>query len=321
MNPLVMAVFGGTVTFTLLAIVFFVVRRSSRTSTRLFESLGGEIGTSVPSGGVATDNYPRPDPFPGLSEALEETRWWQDLQLLVLRAGLLLRPSEALAIAAVTAAVGIAIGWFLTHELLVALIAGTLALGGLYVYLTHLVARRQAALSTQLPNALDMLSSGLRSGHSLNRSLRIVATQSRPPLADEAHHVLQDIAVGVSTSDAFDLLVTRTNCYDLELVVAAIQTHLKLGGNLAEVLDNISGVIRERVRLQREIDAATSEGRLSASILVALPFVMAILVSIINPGYLEPLIVDQAGRILLIGAGVLMVIGIIVLKNMVEIDF
>jgi tight adherence protein B len=104
-------------------------------------------------------------------------------------------------------------------------------------------------------------------------------------------------------------------------MVAAIQTQQKLGGNLAEVLDNITNVIRERVKLQREIDAATSEGRLSAIILVAMPFVMAIAVSIISPGYLDPLFEEQVGRMLLVGALMLMVIGIIVIKNLIEIDF
>ncbi|MGI5819706.1 MAG: type II secretion system F family protein [Armatimonadota bacterium] len=321
MSPFVMAVFGGTITFTLVTIALFALARASGASQRLAESTargsGGGAGTSI----AHPREDLRADVWPGLSEKLEETRLWQDLQLLVLRAGLLLRPSEALVIGGAAAVLGVAIGWFATGTGLLAFLGGALAVGALYLYLMQMAARRQAQLTSQLPNALDMLSSGLRSGHALTRSLRIVATQSRSPMSDEIEHVLQDINVGVSTPDAFDLLVARTKSYDIELVVAAIQTQLKLGGNLAEVLDNIASVIRERVRLQREIDAATSEGRLSATILVAMPFVMAMLISVISPGYLEPLFTEAAGKMMMIAAGVLMVIGIIVIKNLIEIDF
>lgn len=320
MSMLVMALAGGTIAFTFVAIALTQMARASGASQRLLESTdhssaGPAVGTAHP------DDFLRPDFLPGLSQRLEATRFWQDLQLLVLRAGLLLRPSEALLIGAAGGGVGVAIGWFGTGNGVMALLAGVLAVSALYLYLTNLASRRQAQLAGQLPNALDMLSSGLRAGHALTRSLRIVATQSRSPMSDEVEHILQDINVGVSTPDALSLFVSRTRSYDVELVVAAIQTQLKLGGNLAEVLDNISGVIRERVRLQREIDAATSEGRLSAIILVAMPFVMAILISIISPGYMDPLFEEPAGRMMLVGAGILMAIGIVVIKNLIEIDF
>ncbi len=319
MNPLVVAVVGGLATFGLLAVALVAVARSAG-SERLLAG-AGESGRSTNPTVAVLDHRVRPDMWPSLSERLDRTRFWNDLQLLVLRAGLLLRPSEALVIAVATAAIGTIIGWFATREILLSLLVGALAVGALYLYLLHLASQRQAKLTSQLPNALDMLSSGLRAGHALTRSFRIVASQSRPPMSEEVGHILQDINVGVSTPDALDLLVMRTRSYDIELMVAAIQTQQKLGGNLAEVLDNITNVIRERVKLQREIDAATSEGRLSAIILVAMPFVMAIAVSIISPGYLDPLFEEQVGRMLLVGALMLMVIGIIVIKNLIEIDF
>jgi len=318
-NPLVLAVVGGLAAFGLLAIALVAVARSAG-SERLLAGAGQADRANNPAVAVL-DHRLRPDPWPSLSENLEQTRFWNDLQLLVLRAGLLLRPSEALVIGVATAAVGTIIGWFATREALLSLLVGMLAVGGLYLYLLRLASQRQAKLTSQLPNALDMLASGLRSGHALTRSLRIVASQSRPPMSEEVGHILQDINVGVSTPDALDLFVMRTRSYDIELVVAAIQTQQKLGGNLAEVLDNITNVIRERVKLQREIDAATSEGRLSAVILVAMPFVMAIAVSIISPGYLDPLFQEQVGKMMLVGALMLMAIGIIVIKNLIEIDF
>lgn len=321
MNPFVFAIIGGAMTFMLAAIALLALARSAEANGRLFGGMGADARSTPAASAVPPTDTLRPDLWPGLSERLQETRFWRDIQLLVLRAGLLLRPSEALLIGLAAAITGTTIGWFATGNALMALLIGTIVVGILYMYLTLLATRRQALLVNQLPNALDMLASGLRSGHALTRSLRIVATQSRPPLSDEVEHILQDINVGVSTPEALSLLVARTGSYDVELVVAAIQTQLKLGGNLAEVLDNITNVIRERVRLQREIDAATSDGRLSAMILIAMPFAMAIIISIINPDYLDPLFQEAAGRMMLIGAGFLMLFGIIVIKNLIKIDF
>jgi len=132
--------------------------------------------------------------------------------------------------------------------------------------------------------------------------------------------VLQEIQVGISVSEALDGLLARTDSYDLELMVSAIQTQLTMGGNLSEVLDKIAGMIRERVRLQGEINAATSEGRMSAGILVAMPIIMAVIISVVNPGYLDPLFEERLGIMMLIGAGLLMVTGMVIIKKLLDID-
>lgn len=319
MDPVLIALLGGTVTFALLSVALVAVARA-QPSARLSELSGGrQDGRRSTMVNVGSDL--RPDLFPRLSDRLAETRFWQDLQLLVLRAGLLLRPSEALVAGAAAGLAAMAIGWLLTVNWAWTLLAGALGIAAAYTYLKVLASRRQSQLMNQLPHALDMLASGLRSGHALTRSLRIVESQCGRPMSEEVGHVLQDIRVGVSTSEALRLFVSRTDSYDIELVVAAIQIHLKLGGNLAEVLDNISEVIRERVRLKGEIDAATSEGRLSASILIAMPFAMALFISVMNPGYLTPLVQEPAGRAMLLGAAIMMLIGIIIIRKLIEIDF
>ena len=166
-------------------------------------------------------------------------------------------------------------------------------------------ARRQAALTSQLPDALDMLGSALRSGYALTRGFQVVSSQMHPPISEEFERVLQDVQVGISVSEALDGLLLRTDSYDLELVVAAMQTQLTMGGNLSEVLDKIAHMIRERVRLQGEINAATSEGRMSAGILIAMPIVMCIAISAVNPHYLDPLFSERLGIMMLMGAGML----------------
>ncbi len=321
MNPVVLAIIGGAIVFGLILVLLLAFASSSAASERLAES-GGGIGGSTAAGDQITSSRPenRSDPLPALSEALKQTEFWDNIQLKLLQAGLLLRPSEAVIITFVCMIAGLALGWIVTGQPIMGVITGGLGLAAPYMYMGQRAAKRQAALTSQLPDALDMLSSALRSGYALTRGFQVVASQMHPPIAEEFERVLQEVQVGISVTDALDDLLARTDSYDLELVVAAMQTQLTMGGNLAEVLDNIATMIRERVRLQGEINAATSEGRLSAGILVAMPIVMAIVISMISPGYLDPLFTERMGIMMLIGAGLLMVTGIIVIKQLIEID-
>ncbi len=150
--------------------------------------------------------------------------------------------------------------------------------------------------------------------------MQLIASQMHPPISEEFFRVVEEVQFGASVSEALDNLIDRTRDYDLELVVAAVQTQLEIGGNLAEILDNIGGMIRERVKLSGEIAAATAEGRMSAGILLALPFGIAFVMNITNPGYMTPLFTTHLGHILLLIGLALMGLGAIVIKKLVTID-
>ncbi|MFO8081669.1 MAG: type II secretion system F family protein [Armatimonadota bacterium] len=316
MDPLILAIVGGVLVFVLIVAMLLVFGGAPSASERLAESSAGAEATATQT--VRTGG--RTDPMPQLSDALRGTAFWDGVQMQLLRAGLLLRPSEALIICSVTMMAGLVIGWLLTGQALLAILTAGLGLGAPYMYMVQRASRRQSALTSQLPDALDMLSSALRSGYALTRGFQVVSSQMHPPIADEFQRVLQEVQVGISVSDALEGLLARSDSYDLELVVAAMQTQLTMGGNLSEVLDNIAGMIRERVRLQGEIDAATSEGRLSAAILIAMPIVIALAISAINPGYLDPLFTERLGLMMLGAAGGLMLTGVLIIKKMLDID-
>lgn len=318
MDPLSLAIMGGVLVFGLVVVMAFVFAGGQTAGERLADSVGdGRTGVQDDTHGTP---QARSDPIPALSEALRGTDLWEDVQMQLLRAGLLLRPSEAIIICSVTAIAGLLFGWLLTGQPIFGVLTGVLGLGAPYMYVSQRAQRRQAALTSQLPDALDMLSSALRSGYALTRGFQVVASQMHSPISEEFHRVLQEVQVGISVSEALDSLLARTDSYDLELMVAAVQTQLTMGGNLSEVLDNIAGMIRERVRLQGEINAATSEGRLSAFILVAMPIVMALIISAVNPGYLDPLFKERVGLMMLGGAGLLMITGMLIIKKLLDID-
>lgn len=317
MSPLILAIAGGLLVFGLIAGMLLVFAGGPSASERLAESGSGGQETVRVDPGRAVG---RSDPMPQVSDALQGTAFWDGVQMQLLRAGLLLRPSEAMIICAISMVAGLVIGWLVTGQAILGVLTAGLGLGAPYMYMVQRASRRQAALTSQLPDALDMLSSALRSGYALTRGFQVVSSQMHPPIADEFQRVLQEVQVGISVSDALEGLLARSDSYDLELVVAAMQTQLTMGGNLSEVLDNIAGMIRERVRLQGEIDAATSEGRMSAGILVAMPIIMALIISAVSPGYLNPLFEERIGLILLMAAGLLMITGVLIIKKLLDID-
>jgi tight adherence protein B len=255
-----------------------------------------------------------------LSHLLSGLPWFESLQLQILQAGWLLRPSEFVALSGL-AGLGLAAALMLLGKSAVLGLVGVVAGGAIpWMMLKSRQTARCKALSAQLPDALDMLTSALRSGFSIARGLKLIETQMHPPISVEFGRVLEEVSFGISLPEALDGLVMRTSNYDMELLVAAIQTQLELGGNLAEVLDNIAGMVRERVKLSGEISAATAEGRLSAGILVTMPFAIGVIISIVSPGYLQPLFHSPLGLMLLGVGAVLLLVGGLILKKMITVD-
>lgn len=261
-----------------------------------------------------------PDPAPLLTGFLQRSDFGRTLQTELLRAGLMLRPSEFLIISGICALTGSFAGLKLGHSITFGVLLSVAGAIAPYMHMKSKQSARQRQISNQLPDALDLLSSSLRSGHSFLRGLQVVVTQMSPPITEEFERAIDEVRLGQSLDLALAHILDRTGNYDLELVISAVQTQLSIGGNLAEIMDNISSMIRERVRLAGEIAAATAEGRMSAGILGGMPFAMAFLINVVSPGYMTPLFTSTFGLILLGAAGGMMLTGILIIKKMLEID-
>lgn len=259
------------------------------------------------------------DPAPLLSGILQNSAIGRRLQLAILQAGLVWRPSEFAVLSVGCGLLGYLVGFLAGRgSIPMGLLLAFMGALAPYTYLKAKQAQRQRRLSAQIPDMLDILSSSLRSGHSFLSGAQIVVTQMAPPLTDEFARVIQEVKFGASLSDALTEMVHRTENYDMELIISAVQTQLSVGGNLAEVLDNIGNMIRERVRLAGEIAAATAEGRFSAMILVGMPFLLAFIINVVSPGYLTPLFVEPLGRMMLGGAVLLMLSGLLIIRGMLN---
>lgn len=200
-------------------------------------------------------------------------------------------------------------------QLTLAVMAGSIPF--LLVYNAKI--RRMNKFERQLPDALDLIVRSLRAGHAFSGGLKMVADEFDDPIGTEFAKVMDEINFGMGVPEALKNFSNRVDCPDLKFFVVSVIIQRDTGGNLAEVLEKISYLIRERFKLHGKVKALAAEGKLSAIILVALPLLMALYLMLFNPAYLMTLLTDPFGKIMLAFSGVMMVIGVYVIKKMITI--
>ena len=260
------------------------------------------------------------DSAPLVTRLLHRTRLNDALQWELLRAGLLIKPSEMIAISVAAGIGAYMIALTFPPSLITRAFLLLIGLGSPWIYVQVRKQYRHKLLITQLPEALQLIASSLRSGFSILRAIEVVANEMPAPISREFRWVLDEVNVGVSMDRAFTHMVHRTASADVKLMVSAIQIQSAVGGDLAEVLDTTSTMIRERFQLTAEVAALTAEGRLSAVILGGLPIGLALFIHMLNPEYLQPLTTERIGIGMLIGAASLMIFGLLIIKNMLNVD-
>jgi len=201
------------------------------------------------------------------------------------------------------------------------LIAGAGLTGVLLPYVIVLRKRqaRLIRLERQLPEAADLIARSLRAGHAFSSTLQMVADEMPEPIAGEFRIVADEINYGVAMQDAFHKMAARIPLADVRYLIVAILIQRETGGNLAELMNNISLLIRQRLRLLGQIRALSAEGKLSAWILGLLPFAVALMLAMVNPDYIGRLITDPDGFQLLAIAGGLMLVGILWMRKIIRI--
>jgi tight adherence protein B len=202
---------------------------------------------------------------------------------------------------------------------------GVLLLGWVGYILPHFYLRRrqdarQRAFSDQLGNMITLLSNALKTGYSLGQAIEIIAKKAPPPVSDEFEVVTSSIHFGTSIEDALAALVKRVQSSDLDFIVVAILLHRKVGGNLPEILDNIADTIRDRLRMKREMNVLTAHARASATLISALPLVLAVLMYTITPKYFAPMVYSPVGWLLIVIAAALVVMGNLLMNRLSRVD-
>lgn len=182
------------------------------------------------------------------------------------------------------------------------------------------ISRRRTAFANQLGDMLTMIANALRAGFSFMQALEHIANEMDDPVKTEVRRVVREVSMGLTLEEALENMGTRLKSTDFDLVIAAVLIQRQVGGNLAQILDTISATINERLRMRREINTLTVQGKMSGVILAALPLVLAGILSFISPGYLDPMLNDPIGQMALVVIVVLDVMAFVVIRSIMDID-
>jgi Flp pilus assembly protein TadB len=290
--------------------------------------LAGRIASYGPRHGAsAADDHPGAAQKAG-SVALDATKRLMSPEAQQRLAGRLevaavaRKPAEWVLLGGCVAVVIAAALSVLTGNVIIGVLVGALA-GWLSMrtLLSFLIRRRRAAFAEQLPDLLQLIASSLHSGFSLLQALDTVMRETGQPAAGEFARALGESRLGGDLEDCLETIADRMGSEDLRWTVMAIRIQRGIGGNLAEVLTTTVNTIRERGYLRRQVHALTSEGRLSAYILIALPVVVGAFLFITRRAYMRPLYTTHLGEFMLAGAFVLLVLGTLIMRQMIKLEY
>ncbi len=295
----------------LMVVGFFQARGSKSPALRRLEAL---------------EAYSAPRTEHGVPLALpeQESAWAERTRMQLERAGLAFKLHEYIALRVLVGLVAFAVVLLLGRGTTPALLLGIPASALGYMlpafYVRARIGRQIREFNGQLDGMLTMVSSSLRAGFGLMQAFDLAAEQLQPPMSTELHRLQRDTRMGASLEEALEKLRERVGSYDLDVIVTAILIQRSVGSNLSEVLDKVAHTIRERVRIKGEINTLTAQKRLSGLIIGLMPVAFVLLMLAVNFEYMSLLFTDPLGRLLLILAVGLDIIGILMIKRIVSVE-
>jgi tight adherence protein B len=324
-EPLVLgiALFSAFAALALLLSVLFVPqadRAASRTLRRGVTMIQrGDSSRARPASGMSASSIGRA--AMDLVERAPKPEGYDDrLQVEIDRAGWQLRATEFTTIRIVSTLGGLAVLWALTGSFVFGILGAVLGFFGPMLFLSNAKTRRRAKFMKQLPDTLQLLAGTLKAGYGVLQAIDTVVKEVEDPTSTEFQRALTEARLGLPLEDSLGDMAERIDSDDFRWVVVAMNIQRQVGGNLAELLETVAATLRGREQVRRQISALSAEGRLSAVILIALPFVILGFLLVTNPGYLTPLLTNVLGWIMLGIVSVLMLIGVVWIRKMIAID-
>ena len=180
--------------------------------------------------------------------------------------------------------------------------------------------KRFAKFEEKFPEAIDTLARAVRAGHAFTTALEMIANEIAEPVASEFRQLYEEQKFGLPVRDALINLTERIPLVDVKFFVTAVMLQRETGGNLAEILDNLSYVIRERFKILRQVRVHTAQGRLTMVLLMALPPTIVAIMLAVNPGFIQPLFTDPIGHTLIVGGITLQTVGYFVIRRIIRIQ-
>jgi tight adherence protein B len=317
MDPLILSIVVGVlVVGAVLAAAFALTGRDTTRASERLDALVGRNSRKESSADIL------------LKQALQEvdkktlldklTPSFLNLNKMIEQADANFKPSTLFGVGLLAAAVsGLAVG--LMVNLYVAPVVALVAFAVPFLWLLMKRKKRLNMFAQQLPEAMELVARALRAGHSLAAGLHVVAEEMPAPISKEFGRVYEEQNLGITMEEALKMLCDRVPNLDLKFFATSVIIQRQTGGDLAEILDRIGHVIRERIKILGQVKALTAEGRLSGIVLIALPVGLFILMLWMKPDYIELLWKDSMGQMMSIGAIISMLIGTFAIKKIVDI--
>jgi tight adherence protein B len=243
----------------------------------------------------------------------------QRLELMLYQAGLTMRVGQLVLLSAAMAMAGYFVGILLLHRVTPAMACMLVMVPVPFLWVRYKKQARMKAFAEEFPDALDLLVSALRAGLSFSAAMQIVAEESPEPVRGEFAITVEEQSLGLEFRDSLINLSDRVDSLDLRFFVTAVILQRETGGNLAEVLENTSRLIRDRFRILGDIKTFTAQGRLTGGILLALPIGITIFTVLMTPDYFRPMLASDGGRVALMIAGGMQLLGALVIQKIVNI--
>jgi tight adherence protein B len=258
--------------------------------------------------------------IPAFDTFLRRSERVSALQKVLAQGNVDVRAGNFLMLCGVTAVLIGVIGFIAGGNLLFGWVGALVGFFLPYAYASHMRTRRFARFEEKFPEAIDTLARAVRAGHAFTTALEMIANEVSEPVAGEFRQLYEEQKFGLPVRDALINLADRVPLVDVKFFVTAVMLQRETGGNLAEILDNLSYVIRERFKILRQVRVHTAQGRLTMVLLMALPPSIVVIMLILNPGFIQPLFSDPIGHALIVGGITLQTMGYFVIRRIIRIQ-
>ena len=262
---------------------------------------------------------PTEGPLPGVDRFIARTTRGRWLAQLIEQSGVKTSPSAIVsASGALALVVGLLVAAF--SNFMVGAVVGVIAATGPIGFLVHRRSRRRNAFEEMFPEALDLMGRALRAGHAFQTSLGMAAEEMKEPVGPEFKKTFDQQNYGLPLRDALTQLSERMPLLDVRFFVTAVLIQRETGGNLAEILENLAHVVRERFKIRRQVRVYTAHGRFTAFVLLSLPAALAIALMFINPDHMQLLFKERMGQTMLVGAMIMQAVGFVWIRKVIKIE-
>ena len=257
--------------------------------------------------------------IPPFEKLLNKIQIFRTLDRKLDHAGLKIQPYSFILYSATLSVVPSIAIYLFFHKTLLAVLVFVAIILSTAIALHLLIVRREEQLTEQLPDVLMMISRSLRAGHALTSAVELVGLETPNPIGELFKTAYEQQKLGLRITDTLANMIDRIESLDLRFFITTVTINSELGGNLSEILDKLAETIRQRLQIRRQIRVYTAQGRLSGYVLAALPVVMFITFTVMNPQYERLLLEEKIGNYMLMAAVVMQILGYMVIKKIINI--